>query len=79
MAKKNFASKAFDKAKEGSLKALGWPDASRLVAAARNDRKKVVGKLLLLANGSSDPATKAKAKAIIERIKHELGDSNGKK
>lgn len=73
--KKNFASKAFDKAKEGSLTALGWPNAGALVAAARKDRKKVVGKLLLLANGSADPATKAKAKAIIERIKRELGPS----
>lgn len=75
MASKNFASKAFAKAKEGSLTKLGWPDGGKLVEAARSNRKKVVGKLLLLANGSGDPATQAKAKAIIARIKRELGPS----
>lgn len=71
--KKKWSSSAFSKAKEGSLTALGWPNAGKLVSAARTNRKKVVGKLLLLANASGDPATKAKAKAIINRIKKELG------
>jgi len=75
MAKKKWSSGAFEKAKEGSLSALGWPNAGALVAAARKDRGKVVRKLLLLANGSGDPATRAKAKAIIARIKSELGAS----
>lgn len=70
-----WSSSAFDKAKEGSLRALGWPDGGKLVAEARRDRKKVIGKLLLLANGSKDPATSAKAKAIIARIERELGSS----
>lgn len=61
--------------REGSLKKLGWPDAGKLVAAARSDRKLVVGKLNYLANITKDPATKAKAHAIIERIKRELGES----
>lgn len=76
MAKKQkWANKAFDQAEEGSLRKLGWPNASKLVDAARRDRKKVVQKLLLLANGSSNQATASKAKAIIERIKRELGES----
>lgn len=75
MAKKKWAGPAFDDAKEGSLRALGWPNGAKLVAAARSNRKKVVGKLLLLANGSKDPATKAKAQSIIARIKRELGAS----
>jgi hypothetical protein len=76
MAKKNLAlSKAFSKAKEGSLSKLGWPDAGRLVAAARRDRGGVVRKLLLLANGSADAGTRAKAKSVIARIKRELGPS----
>jgi hypothetical protein len=70
---KKAVNKAFANAKEGSLTKLGWPNAGKLVEAARSNRKKVVGKLLLLANASGDPATKAKAKAIIERIKRELG------
>jgi hypothetical protein len=69
----NWAGKAFDRVKEGSLTKLGYPNAGKLVEAARKDRKKVVSKLLLLANGSGDPATRAKAKAIIARIKRELG------
>lgn len=73
--KKKFANAAFAKAKEGSLTALGWPNAGALVNAARKDRAKVVRKLLLLANGSGDPATRAKAKSIIARIKSELGAS----
>lgn len=73
--KKKWASSAFKEADEGSLRALGWPNASKLVDAARSNRKRVVSKLLLLANGSKDPATAAKAKAIIERIKKELGES----
>jgi hypothetical protein len=75
MSKKNFSTKAFANAKEGSLTKLGWPNAGKLVEAARSDRKKVVGKLLLLANASGDPATKAKAKAIIARIGKELSKS----
>ena len=71
--KKKWSNAAFSSAKEGSLTKLGWPNAGKLVEAARGDRKKVVGKLLLLANASGDPATKAKAKAIIARIKKELG------
>ncbi len=49
MSKKNFSTKAFANAKEGSLTNLGWPNAGKLVEAARSNRKKVVGKLLLLA------------------------------
>jgi hypothetical protein len=75
MKKKNWSSQAFDDATSGSLRRLGWPDGDRLVAAARKDRAGVVRKLLLLANGSRDNATAAKAKAIIARIKRELGDS----
>jgi hypothetical protein len=74
MARK-WASRAFDEAKEGSLKRLGWPDGGKLVEAARRDRKLVVGKLLPLANASADLATRAKAKSIIARIKRELGES----
>lgn len=73
MAQKKWSNKAFSKAKEGSLTRLGWPNAGKLVEAARRDRKKVVSKLLLLANASADEATKIKAKAIIARIKRELG------
>lgn len=72
---KKWASSAFKTADEGSLRELGWPDASKLVNAARSNRKKVVQKLLLLANGSKDPSTAAKAKAIIKRIQRELGES----
>ncbi len=75
MAKKKWSNKAFADAKEGSLTALGWPNGSKLVEAARRNRRKVVGKLLLLANASGDPATKAKARSIIDRIKRELGSS----
>lgn len=75
MAEKNWASKAWEKIDEGSLTKLGWPNADKLVAAARKDRAKVVRKLNFLANASSDPATRAKAKMIIKRIQKELGES----
>lgn len=71
---KKWANKAFDEANEGSLTKLGWPNGAKLVEAARRDRKKVVGKLLLLANGSKDSATKTKARAILDRIKNEVKD-----
>lgn len=72
---RKWASKAFSKVKEGSLSRLGWPDGAKLVAAAKSNRKEVVSKLLLLANASSDMATRAKAKGILARIKRELGES----
>lgn len=72
---KKWSESAFNKASEGSLTKLGWPNGSKLVEAARKDRAKVVRKLLLLANASKDMATRAKAKGIIARIKRELGDS----
>lgn len=74
MAEKKWANKAWDDAKEGSLTKLGWPNSGKLVAAARKNRKKVVSKLLLIANGSSGSSS-AHAKAIIARIKRELGES----
>ena len=77
--KKKWASKAWEDVNEGSLTKLGWPDAGKLVAAARRDRKKVVSKLNFLANASKDDATAAKARGIIARIKRELGDSSEKK
>lgn len=73
MAKKKWASKAFDKANEGSLGSLD--NAGAIVAKARKNRGGTVRKLLLLANGAKDPATRAKAKGIINRIKRELGES----
>lgn len=73
--KKNWSKSAWGNADEGSLRALGWPDATKLVNAARKDRKKVEGKLLLLANANKNAATAAKAKAIIKRIQRELGKS----
>lgn len=75
MAKKNWASEAWEKVDEGSLTKLGWPNAEKLVAAARKDRKKVMSKLVFLANASGNAETKARAKAIIKRIKRELGES----
>jgi hypothetical protein len=73
MAKKKWATKAFDKASEGSLGSLSNPAA--IVAKARKNRGGTVRKLLLLANGSGDAATRAKAKSIISRIKRELGEA----
>lgn len=71
--KKKWASMAFDKANEGSLGSLD--NAAAIVAKAKKDRAGTVRKLLLLANGAKDPGTRAKAKAIINRIKRELGPS----
>ncbi len=73
MAKK-WASKAFDKATGKPLGSLDNPAA--IVAKARSNRAGIVRKLLLIANGSGDPATRAKAKGIINRIKRELGPSD---
>lgn len=74
MAKKSWANKAWSKVKEGSLTKLGWPDRGRLLAAARRNRKEVMSKLNFLANASGDDATKAKARAIANYIKKELGN-----
>lgn len=73
--KKKWAKSAWGDIEEGSLRRLGWPNAAKLVDAARRDRKKVVQKLLLIANASGNPATAAKAKAIIKRIQRELKES----
>lgn len=68
MAKKSVAAKAFEKAHEGRLTAFGWPDAGKLIAAAKAGKNVMPG-LNMLANFSGDAATKAKARAIRERIK----------
>lgn len=72
MAKKKWASKAWEKVKEGSLTKMGWPDRNKLLAAARRDRAGVMRKLNFLANASKDDATKAKARAIANFIKNTL-------
>lgn len=72
MAKKRWATKAWEDVKEGSLTKLGWPDRGRLLAAARKDRATVMRKLSFLANASGDAATKAKARAIVNYIKGQL-------
>lgn len=70
MAKKSVAAKAFSKAHEGRLTRLGWPSAEKLLAAARSGKRKEVSSgLNLLANFSGDPSTRAKAKAILARVK----------
>ena len=77
MAKRKWASAAFNKVNEGSLGKLGWPNSGAVVAkVTAENRGQIVRKLLLLANGSHDPKTAAKAKAAIASIKGKLGDSS---
>jgi len=59
---------------EGSLRKMGWPDSSKLVAAAHRDRKKVTSKLVWLMNITPHANVKAKCRSILNRIKKELGD-----
>lgn len=68
-AKKGTAKRAFEAAHENKLTKLGWPSAEKLAAAYRAGKDVMPG-LNLLANMSGDPATKAKARAIRERLKN---------
>jgi len=73
MAKKQKWSKGID-IKEGALTKMGWPNSSKLVEAARGNRKLVVSRLNYLANITKDASTKSKARGIIKRIQRELGE-----
>jgi hypothetical protein len=67
--------KAASNLHEGALTKMGWPDADKLVAAARKDRATVMRRLGFLANAGGN----AHAQAIIAKIKKELGTSENKK
>jgi hypothetical protein len=68
--KKGTAKKAFAAAHEGRLTKLGWPSFEKLMASAHaGHRAEVMSGLNLLANMSGDPATKAKAASMRERMK----------
>ena len=70
MAKK-WAGGAWKGAKEGALTKKGWPNIGKLVSHVASNPKDygtTIRELLLIANGSGDPSTKAKAKAAIKRL-----------
>lgn len=56
--------------KENALTKNGWPDAGKVVAAAKGGNlKTVVSRVVFLMNVTKDAATKAKCKSILARIK----------
>lgn len=50
--------------KEGALRKAGWPNTKKISPTSRN-----IKRLNFLANFSGDPATKAKARAAVNRMK----------
>lgn len=63
--------------KEGALSDIGWPSASAIISAVRSGkvtRATATSRLNYLANVTKDEATKKKARAILVRMKRELGE-----
>jgi len=74
MTSKKWAQKV--KLDEGSLKAIGWPNATKIIANVKNGKvtyRKAVQKLNYLANVSKDQTTVRRAKAIMVRLKKQFG------
>jgi hypothetical protein len=72
MAKKKWAGKAWGGIKEGALTKKGWPNISKVVAWVNANPSKygeTVRQVMLIANGSGDPESRAKAKAAAKRLK----------